>query len=419
MASLKYYLAQYNAKRSGIYFLFNYGAYEIRDGKKKYLSVKYYIDESIEPEYWNGGKAKSLKTFPQYPEFNARLKKIEDTALNIYRKMLNDGLEVNQTTLRAAFDREIKNKKDFTPGIDTHLVLFAEDYTKNTKKDENTKKQYRLTLKNLIEYEKKKNVKLKLLDINLAFYNDWVEFMQEEKSYAPNTLGCRIKDLKLWLNEAFKRNLRVCLDFKLPEFKKLVEEISSVYLTEEELMKLYRLELKERPYLKKTRDLFLIGAYTGFRYSDFSTLVKENFGKDGIIQKRTKKTDQNVVIPVHPVVTSILKNNGGEIPKVSYQIFNKNIKEIVKAAGITEPVSFTETRGGKSKPRTEPKWNLVGSHTARRSFATNAYLSGVPTISIMKMTGHKSEASFMKYIKITLPENAKILQHHSFFTKNI
>ena len=51
---------------------------------------------------------------------------------------------------------------------------------------------------------------------------------------------------------------------------------------------------------------------------------------------------------------------------------------------------------------TEPKWKLAGSHTARRSFTANAYLSGVPTISIMKMTGHKTESSFMKYIKITL-----------------
>jgi integrase len=94
------------------------------------------------------------------------------------------------------------------------------------------------------------------------------------------------------------------------------------------------------------------------------------------------------------------------------------LKTVVKAAGIDNKVTYVKTRGGKTTTVTEPKWNLVGSHTARRSFATNAYLSGVPTISIMKMTGHRTEASFMKYIKVTLTENAKILQNHSFFKTN-
>jgi integrase len=116
------------------------------------------------------------------------------------------------------------------------------------------------------------------------------------------------------------------------------------------------------------------------------------------------------------MVQSIIKRNGFEIPKVSYSTFNLTLKEVVKAAGIDCNVTYVRTKGGKSETITEPKWKLVGSHTARRSFATNAYLSGVPTISIMKMTGHKTESSFMKYIKISLTENARILQSHSFFT---
>jgi integrase len=266
-----------------------------------------------------------------------------------------------------------------------------------------------------VEYEKDKNVKLKLLEMDMEFYHAFVEFLTD-KDYAPNTIGSRIRNLKLFLNEAFKKKLPVCLDFKLPDFKKPSEEISSVYLTEDELMKLYQLDLKDKPNMEKTRDLFLIGAYTGFRFSDFSTLVKENFSRDNIIQKRTIKTDQQVAIPTHPIVQSILERNGFEIPKVTYSIFCNTIKDVIKAAEIVYDVSFNETRGGKTVTKTEPKWKLVGSHTARRSFATNAYLSGVPTISIMKMTGHKTESSFMKYIKITLTENAKILQNHSFFT---
>ena len=55
------------------------------------------------------------------------------------------------------------------------------------------------------------------------------------------------------------------------------------------------------------------------------------------------------------------------------------------------------------------KWQLVSTHTARRSFATNLYLSGFPAISIMKITGHRTEASFLKYIRITQRDTANQL----------
>ena len=56
------------------------------------------------------------------------------------------------------------------------------------------------------------------------------------------------------------------------------------------------------------------------------------------------------------------------------------------------------------------KYQLIKCHTARRSFATNLYLKGAPTISIMKLTGHTTEANFMKYIKVTREENAQLMQ---------
>ena len=76
MAKICFFLTRQKAKTSGIYFLFSYGAYEIRDGKKKYLPLKYYIDESIETAYWSNGRAKAVKTFPQHAEFNTNLKRI-------------------------------------------------------------------------------------------------------------------------------------------------------------------------------------------------------------------------------------------------------------------------------------------------------------------------------------------------------
>ncbi len=416
MASLKFYLNRPKVKTSGIHFLLNYGAFEMKDGKKKYLPFKYYIDESIDTANWGKGKAKASKTFPQYPDFNKKLERIEDKTLTILRKLQDEGIHVNEVTLKSALDKELKAQKDFTPDINTHLTVFADDFIKKSKKKGSTKSQYQPTFDNLKEYEKLYETKLRFLEIDMKFYEKFIDFLID-KEYSPNTIGNRIKNLKVFMNDAFKKRIPVCLDFKLPEFKKPSEETSSVYLTEDELLQLYHLDLKGDSILEKTRDLFLIGAYTGFRFSDFSTLNIENFGKDDVIQKRTIKTDQDVVIPVHPIIQSIIKRNNNEIPKVAYPTFTVAIKDVVKAAKIDYKVSYIETKGGRSEVKIEPKWKLVSSHTARRSFATNAYLAGVPTISIMKMTGHKTESSFMKYIKITLEENAKKLQNHTFFSK--
>ena len=74
-----------------------------------------------------------------------------------------------------------------------------------------------------------------------------------------------------------------------------------------------------------------------------------------------------------------------------------------------------ETSGGIRKEITREKCDMVTSHTARRSFATNAYRAGIPSLSIMQITGHSTESSFMKYIRVSKEENAISLSKHSFF----
>ena len=94
---------------------------------------------------------------------------------------------------------------------------------------------------------------------------------------------------------------------------------------------------------------------------------------------------------------------------------NDYLKEIGKLAEINEPVQISITRGGKTAKEMFKKYELITTHTARRSFATNAYLMDIPSISIMKITGHKTEKSFMKYIRISQEENANKLINHPFF----
>ena len=94
---------------------------------------------------------------------------------------------------------------------------------------------------------------------------------------------------------------------------------------------------------------------------------------------------------------------------------NEYVKEVCKLAGIDKIESETMTKGGKRITVNYPKYELITTHTARRSFATNQYLAGLPTLTIMKITGHRTETAFMQYIKITPKEHAQKLKE---FWKN-
>ena len=123
-----------------------------------------------------------------------------------------------------------------------------------------------------------------------------------------------------------------------------------------------------------------------------------------------------VVIPIHSFVREIINKYGGELPPaISNQKMNQYLKEIVELAGIDTTNKIAITKGGITVTELFKKFELVTTHTARRSFATNAYLSDVPTISIMKITGHTTEISFMRYIRISQQDNANKLVSHPFF----
>jgi integrase len=136
-----------------------------------------------------------------------------------------------------------------------------------------------------------------------------------------------------------------------------------------------------------------------------------------MISLRTQKTNELVTIPVHPMVDDIMKKYKGVFanslpPAFANQVMNRNLKELGKLAQLNEGVIISKTIGGKKINQTFKKRELITTHTARRSFATNLYLQEFPAISIMKITGHKSEKNFMNYIKMTPHQNAEKLRKH-------
>lgn len=427
MASVRFNLKYKDKDKSPIFMCVYYGAFKIAKNNatgvnyQKTVYLKYYISESVEVEFWipKQGRVQVTKKYPEYREINLRLDDIEKKTLAIIRELQLKDIQLGNEVIKTELDKIFRAYKDKTGEIQGRdLMMFIPNFITSSNKSEGTKKSYNRVYSDLQEFEKKKSVALTFDRIDIDFYNDFVAFLKA-KDYAPNTIGTRIKVLKTFMNEAYERNLHKNLDFKKRSFTKPKEETSAVYLTIEELDKLFYLDLSNDDRLSNVRDWFLIASYTGLRFSDFTRLTRDNIVND-VITSKTVKTGTIVDIPLHTVVKSILEKHNYNLPDViSNQKFNKYIKEVCTLASIDEAVFMDETKGSLKITKSIKKCDLVSAHTARRSFATNAFLGGVPPIQIMKITGHKTEKAFMSYIKISSKENAKKLQMHSFFTRMV
>ena len=202
----------------------------------------------------------------------------------------------------------------------------------------------------------------------------------------------KYKVLKVFLNAATPEFIS---SDQFKDFKVLTEESESIYLNKEELQKLFEMNLSKTSHLEHIRDLFLVACWTGIRFADLKHVRQENIN-NGFLKYQQDKTSSFVMIPLHPVVESILNKYDYNLPKpISNNKFNEYLRDIAKEAKFKEGVTKHITKAGKKETIFLKKWQLVSTHLARRSFATNMFKDDIPTITIMAMTGHKTESSFI------------------------
>jgi len=271
----------------------------------------------------------------------------------------------------------------------------------------NNIQQYEATKKHIEGFARLKKVTdFEFCQIDEAFYDGFVGYLQG-LSFKQNTVGKHIRILKLMLNAAPKA-LKLESDYSM--FHVFTEDSDAVYLDENELNAIKDVDLSETPHLSRVRDWFLILAWTGSRFSDLEKVGKSDI-VDGMISFRQTKTNTKVTIPIHPVVLQILEKYNYRVhDPITNQKFNEYIKEVVRAAKITSNEVVTKTIGGKLVSETIQKCDLISSHTGRRSFCTNMYKRGLPSLMIMSISGHKTEKSFLKYIRVKQHEHAELMQ---------
>jgi site-specific recombinase XerD len=262
-------------------------------------------------------------------------------------------------------------------------------------------KSYRTTLKNLQTYFGKKNPSF--AEIDLLFFDKFTTYMKKEPlEYAMNTIHCQWKNIKAIINKARKiYKYEVNQDYK--EFLVDTEDSSNIFLTLDELDAIYNLDLVDEPHLDKTRDYFIIGAFTGLRYGDWDR-VSNDIIEDGVFKIDANKTGEDCLIPIHRYVQAILDKYKGTLPKkIENQPMNDNLKIIGERAKLNKVTEKKITKGtANTKTRTKlEKWERLVTHTARRSFCTNCILQGANPYEVKLISGHTSLESFDKYIKMS------------------
>jgi integrase len=385
------------------------------DNKKNCLDKK--ILPKLEKEFPGlSNKAKTIeKTIGNYTAaFNKAVTKLD---------ML--GEEWDEKELKVQIQKEL----GITTGIKRRvtLTLFIESYIKDiedgirlTAKGKayarGTIKNYKGFQEQFIEFQKAIHKQIDFDDVTLSLKESLVAYFIK-KNYSPNTIWRHIKHLKSIMNVAFEDDLHKNLDFQKRKFMTSQVATSEIYLNESELDALRKVDLSGKLHLDLARDVFLIGCYTAQRYSDYSRISKEHIkttpGGNQIISLTQAKTGTPVIIPLWPELDSLLRKYDYTLPTTHEQKVNKYIKEVAQMAKITGMEADEVYTKGKMSHEYKPKCDLVKTHTARRSGATNLYLKKYDLLSIMRMTGHKTEREFLKYIRISNEENADNLFRHS------
>ena len=333
--------------------------------------------------------------------------KIIDT-LARYRNAMAEAVkecEVTHKDLKQTFESKLSGEIKRGGPLAVKQASFLEFFETMVKEYEATgignRKSYRTTLKNLQNFFGKRRPSF--AEIDLLFFDKFTAYMKKEPLvYAMNTIHCQWKNIKAIINKARKiYKFEVNQDYK--EFIVDTEDSSNIFLTLDELDAIYNLGLADAPHLEKTRDYFIIGAFTGLRYGDWDR-VSNDIIEDGVFKIDANKTGEDCLIPIHRYVQAILDKYQGTLPKkIENQPMNDNLKIIGQRAKLNKVTEKKITKGtANTKTRTKlEKWERLVTHTARRSFCTNCILQGANPYEVMLISGHTSLESFDKYIKMS------------------
>ena len=312
----------------------------------------------------------------------------------------------------------------------------AVEYMDEFIREESRLKEWSLETLKMVKSFKNHLLKFKKA-AGLDFYDKngldkFITYLRSDCGLEENSVQKQYKNLTWFLRWAIRKGYTQIRDVETyePVFKTVKKPV--IFLTKEELDKLYNLDipasgtvLKLKTYegkeyektvqdsaaMAKARDLFCFCAFTSLRYSDVVEVRRVDI-QNGILNITTQKTHDRLPIVLHKNALAILEKykdedfkNGKALPYITNQQMNRALKELGEICGFNTPYTITCYRNGTRYDEVYPKYELIGTHTGRKTFICFALSNGVPPDVVMKFTGHCDYKSMKPYIDIT--ESAK------------
>ena len=399
-----------------MYFFLN-----IPKKEKSAIRLRYYVKSekqtfvystgvSINPINWNkenrmpkvkaGGGGFELRQITN--KLNKYIETLQVTINNI--ELENKTVTVNE--LKKRFDKVFK----YSPiSVNEFSIIYLiSQYIKEKEKENKYKHRtiykYKQTEKHLKEFIKINSIYKNIQSVNKQFVIDYIDYKRSNYKESNLTLHRRLGHLKTFLK--WVKYKGIVLDETYNQVSIVRRDADHVHLSKLQVQLLSSLELNNK--LDKYRDLFLIGVYSGQRFSDYSIFKKSDVFNNRIV-KRQEKTEYKAYIPISIKLKELLDKWNWMLPKISIQKFNYNIKEICKIAGLDSEITKTTFIGNKKIETIKPLYNCVSSHTARRTFITLASEANVPDHVIMAICGIRDIKTLKTYKKF----NPDILENYA------
>lgn len=426
MASLKFF-TKGNGNPSTVYVRFYHG---------RKIDVTKSTSLLINPKFWNNtkGTVKQISEFNDKINFQKKINELENAIINNFNIDFANGIIINSEWLETQLNKYF-NRKEVTDL--NYFINYAENYLKklpSTKRYDGqigvtkaTLTKIKTVITKVTNYEKHFNKKLLLTDINLKFHENFIFYLHDVEKLNFNTVGKYIQFVKTIVYDAKNHDLNINHEIEKKEFKPIKEKTTFVTLSENEIDLIFNKDFSNSPSLENARNWLIIGVWTGARAGDLLNFTDKKINNN-FIEYVAQKTQQKIVLPLHWQVKAILEKCNGLPHKISTQKYNDYIKLVCKEVKINELIEGSKSVDinnlDKTKPKkskifrkqkgTYKKWELVSTHIARRSFATNHY-GKLPTPVLMSATGHTTEKMFLAYIGKSSIDNAEILR--SYWTK--
>lgn len=289
---------------------------------------------------------------------------------SIELEYIKRGVNVNLAMLKDAYNSHISPAAKITD--------FGVEVVNQSERKNLTKLNYKTLFNNLEKFRKG----ILITDIDYPFlmtYDKWLR----EGGISHNTRISRLRMLRALLNEAKKRDIITSNPFDRFRIQQMVSKKG--YITKEELHRLEKLNLKG--YDEKVRDAFLIGCYTGLRFSDIVSLRNTDIS-DGWLEKKMQKTGFMVQIPIRELfggkMVAMIEKYSGNIETLTKSLglnstVNRKLREILDGLDVDAKITF---------------------HSSRHTFATLLGQQGIDITAIQKLLGHTKITTTQIYSEV-------------------